>query len=95
MSERRYQGCTPTILCGQKVWIAERGGYGGSLTEVWIHFSPWIPAAIYLKGSSLTEGTPESNREYLEGIVRDRISGHKMSAKMERVWDEDMAEIAA
>lgn len=83
----RYEDCRPVTLCGRKVWISERGGYGGTLKEIWVHLSPWQPAVVYLKGSSLTDGDEASNWTYLEDCCRAEIErARPMSKKLEQIW---------
>lgn len=84
----RYKDCRPVTLCGRKVWISERGGYGSTLKEIWVHLSPWQPAALYLKGSSLTDGDEASNWAYLEDCCRAAIAWPRvpMSKELEHIW---------
>lgn len=90
----RYQDCKPKMLCGRKVWIAERGGTS-SLKEIWIHLSPFKRAALYLKGSSLTDGDAASNLAYLERLCRDTIEqAAPLSRRLEEIWNADTAEQA-
>jgi hypothetical protein len=94
--ERRYAGCVPATICGRKVWIAQRGGYGSSLKEIWVHTNPCDKAVIYLKGSSLTEGDAASNWEYLEFLCAEKLSTLPPNAASTiRRWNEEVAENAA
>lgn len=84
--------CKPRMLCGRKVWVAERGGDDrGSLKEIWVHLSPFMPAAVYLKGSSLTDGDDDS--AYLEGLCKEAIErAIPLNQRLEEIWDADTAE---
>lgn len=86
----RYADCRPVTLCGRKVWISSRGGHGGTLKEIWVHLSPWQPAVVYLKGSSLTDGDEVSNRGYLEDQCRAELEWvWPMPKKLEQIWDAE------
>lgn len=85
----RFQGCEPIILCGRKVWVAQRGGYVGSPKEVWLHFSPFEPAVIYLKVSFLTGN--DTVTDFLKHLCREAMAAAPpLSQFLEDVWAQDM-----
>lgn len=88
---KRYAGCVPTVLCGRRVWIAERGVYGSK--EIWVHADPTRRAVAYFRGSSLTEGTETENRKFLEILVcKNLASLPPITAHVNKLWEEEAAD---
>lgn len=93
MARKAYDGCKAEILGGRKLWIARRGGGPGSVPEIWVHESPYTKAIAYVRGSSLYEGDPDRDRDYLLSLVADDIARLKpMSAKLEALWDAEITD---